>query len=42
MSTVNENVVTNGADLEISSLTPCNSEETHERTFIMLQENTLG
>ena len=45
VSTVNENVVTNGAVLEISSLMQCNIEEADERIFVqekVLQENTLA
>ena len=34
VSTVNENVVTNGAGLEISSLMQCNMEEPDERIFV--------
>ena len=34
VSTVNENVVTNGAGLEISSLMACNMEEADETIFV--------
>ena len=34
VSTVNENVVTNGTGLEILSLMPCNMEEADERIFV--------
>ena len=34
VSTVNENVVTNGTGLEIFSLMPCDMEEAHERIFV--------
>ena len=34
MSTVNKNVVTNGAGLQILSLMPCSMEEADERIFV--------
>ena len=34
VSTVNKNVVTNGAGLQISSLMPCSMEEADERIFV--------
>ena len=37
VSTINENVVTNGTGLEISSLTPCNMEEADERIFVYVK-----
>ena len=37
MSTVNENVVSNGVSLEKSSLMSCNIEEAHERIFAQVK-----
>ena len=40
MSTVNENVVTNGAGLEISSLMSCSMEEADERIFVHVKHTS--
>ena len=40
VSTVNENVVTNGAGLEISSLMSCSMEEADERIFVHVKHTS--
>ena len=40
MSSVNENVVTNGAGLEISSLMSCSMEEADERIFVHVKHTS--